>query len=348
LPERSARGGDRRKTAVAEAGILRGRIPSGSLSGDLPWLRVSGNSLTSLEGAPVILHGVSLLELEKQPSAVPASSASASRVDAILAWKPSVIRLAITRTRVLQSSAGSNGLEYLEELDQVVAQAAATGTYTMLSLRRLDDDTAFGTTIDASGDATPNFLAPQPDYDAIGMWRILGSRYADEPAVLFDLYSTPHPALPDDLTGMYSEWELWLLWTRLAIADLRRVHQRALCFVAGLDWATDLSGFPLLGTDEQPIANLVYAVHMHPRRLVDMPRLRALARKHPVFVTEWSAADTEVGWSERTATLLQSERIGWTAAHWTGDTPLCTTGHRGEPVPTRFGSVVRRSLAMAR
>ena len=86
--------------------------------------------------------------------------------------------------------------------------------------------------IAAAGDARPNVLAPQPDYDAIGMWRILGERYADEPAVLFDLYSTPHPALPDDLTGMYSEWESWRLWTRLAIADLRRVHPRASRFVA--------------------------------------------------------------------------------------------------------------------
>ena len=351
LPERSARGGDRPKP-VAETGILRGRFPSGSLSGDLPWLRVSANSLTSLEGAPVILHGVSLLELNNPVSTVPrfaaAAAIGASSIDAMLAWRPSVIRLAITRTRVLQSSVGNSGLDYLEELDQLIEQAAASGAYTMLSLRRLDDDTAFGTTMGAAGEEKPNFLAPQPDYDAIGMWRILGERYADEPAVLYDLYSTPHPALADDLTGMYSEWDLWRLWTRLAIADLRRVHPRALCFVAGLDWATDLSGFPLLGTDEQPIANLVYAVHMHPRRLVEMPRLRALARNHPVFVTEWSAADTEVGWGERMATLLQSERIGWTAAHWTGDTPLCTAGRRGEPVPTRFGSIVRRSLAMAR
>jgi hypothetical protein len=98
----------------------------------------------------------------------------------------------------------------------------------------LDDVTVFGTRPGPGGERLPNFIAPMPDYDSIGMWRVLGERYASEPAVLFDLYTAPHPPLEDDLSGFTSDWDLWTLWVQVIAADLRRLHPRALIFVSGL------------------------------------------------------------------------------------------------------------------
>jgi hypothetical protein len=132
----------------------------------------------------------------------------------------------------------------------------------------------------------------------------------------------------------------------MAVAELRRVHPRALCFVAGLDGATDVSGFPLLGTANEPIPGLVYAVHLYPRRAAAPAALRALARRHPVFVSEWGGQDVDLAWGERTAMLLRAEGIGWTAAHWSGETRLAF--RRGQELrPSLFGGVVRRALAIA-
>jgi hypothetical protein len=177
------------------------------------------------------------------------------------------------------------------------------------------------------------------------MWRVLGERYANEAAVLFDLYTSPHAALPNDLTGFYTNWELWKLWVRLMVADLRQGHPRALCFVSGLDWGTDLSGFPVIGTDAEPMGDLVYTAHIYPQRPISLPALQTLARKHPLFVTEWGGEANNLGWGERVARVLRSAGVGWTAANWNAAPTLVQS--RGQRLlPSRFGGLVYRELAL--
>src|SRR5262249_41740893 len=208
-----------------------------------------------------------------------------------------------------------------------------------------DESTVFGTLPGADGERTPNFIAPQPDYDTVGMWRLMGERYADEPAVLFDLYTSPHGALEDDLTGLDTDWDLWTLWVRMMVAELRLQHPRALCFVSGLNWATNLSGLPVIGTEGQPIPNLVYAAHVYPRLDNPLTALRSLARSHPVFVTEWGGRQPDVSWGGRTALALRDVWAGWAAGAWNADPPPARAAdHRIAPTP--FGMVVRRALAL--
>ena len=270
-----------------------------------------------------------------------------SAIDAILAWGANVIRVSINRQRVLNGSGTWTAEHYLRDLDWIVRRAAEAGAYTMLSLRRLDESTVFGTRSSSSGVRTPNVIAPQPDYDTVGMWRVLGARYSDEPAVLFDLYTSPHAALADDLTGFDTDWNLWTLWVRLMVAEMRRMHPRALCLVSGLTWATDMSGLPVIGTEGEPVPNLVYTAHLSPNLESPWIAMRALGRWHPLFVTEWGA-NTEIGWCERTALVLRDAGIGWTAAHWNGEPSLArATGRQTSPTaPTPFGLVVRRALAL--
>lgn len=329
---------------------LQDNIASGVLSGALPWLRATGSRIATPGGEPVVLRGVNLLGLDAagpHPERGFAAGAGISEatVDAALGWGGNVIRLAINRDRVLNGYGRFGPWEYLADLDRVIERAASRGAYTLLSLRRLDDFTVFGTRPGPDGAESLNFIAPQPDYDTIGMWRILGERYADEPAVLFDLFTSPHAALGDDLTGFDTDWPLWSFWVRLMVADLRRVHPRALCFVSGLDWATDLSGLPVIGTGGRPIPNLVYAAHLTPRQGGLKPPALALARKHPLFVSEWGGGPADTAWGERMARTFRAEGFGWTAAHWNAE-PLLARTVGGRVLPTPFGAVVRRALAM--
>jgi hypothetical protein len=341
-----------RRTAAGRArSALEDRIPSGALSGTLPWLRVNGTQIATLAGMPVALRGIGLLGLESAPPDPEAGFAAGAGITpatiaGILDWSANVIRVAINRARVLDGSPPWTGWNYLADLDDIIQQASAGGAYTMLSLHRLDDLSVFGTWTGPAGEAVPNHLAPQPDYDTIGLWRLLGERYSEEPGVLFDLYTAPHPRLDDDLSGFDSTWELWRPWVSMMVAELRRVHPRALCFVSGHNWATDLSGFPMPGTEGDPIPNLVYAVHLTPRQNNPWPALRAWTRRLPVVITEWTCGPSDATWAERTADILRGEGLGWVASPWTGAAPLVRTDS-GRPRPTAFGAVVRRAIALA-
>lgn len=324
---------------------MRDRLASSLLSADLPWLYVDGNRVKALNGEPVVLRGFTLGEPEMP---WPASDAPPNGIlEAAAASGANAIRVPIDRGRVLGATDGLTPSGYVDLLDTVVGTAADSGMWTVLSLASLDDTGVYGTTVDAQGHTVVERAAPQPDYDSVGMWHLLGERYSDEPAVLFDLYAAPRPAHADDVSGFRGDWDTWILWARLAVAELRRTHPRALCLVSGHSAGTDVSGLPLLGTADAPIPNIVYGVRMTPRRSAPWPAVTALAARHPVLVTEWGTDGTAaVGGLERTAELLRGAGIGWFArdAH-PGGTPPAIAG--ATPYPDRFGDIVRRALALA-
>src|SRR5262249_20291076 len=138
-----------RQQPEAPTPVLQARIPSGTLSGTLPWLRTHGRAMVTLEGAGVVLRGISLRGLHT--AARGGGFAGAAALDETLAWGPTVLRVAINRSRVLGSSGQLRAPGYFEAIDAIVARAAQDGAYTMLSLDRLDEGTVFGTTTAADG-----------------------------------------------------------------------------------------------------------------------------------------------------------------------------------------------------
>jgi hypothetical protein len=312
--------------------VLRDRLSVARLSAGLPWLRTEGSRLETLNGDPVILRGVTLRGLDAAPPdpaegfAVGAGVTSAV-LSTVLGWDATLLRISINRSRVMAGLPPWTSLDYLETLDRVIEHAARSGAYTMLSLRCLD------------GTSPSEDAAPLPDLAAIAMWRMLAERYCDEPAVLFDLYARPH-APPG------GSWEWWTTWLTMTVAELRRAHPRALCFVAGLDGGADFGGFPLAGTGGSPIPNLVYGLRLSPRTPTDWPRVRAWVRGFPVFVTMWEAGDTDLAWAARVAAELAALGIGWSAAQVASGT--ADRGGRRSLVPTRFGALVQRELACRR
>ncbi len=325
-------------------------LAGGVLSGSLPWLRATGNRITTISGDPVLLRGVNLLGMDSAPPDPRRGFAAGAGItpqviEAALSWGTRVIRLAINRGRVLEGAGGLPASAYLEDLDELIRLAAQGGAYTLLSLRRLDETSAFGSLPAPGGGSMPNRLAPQPGFEHFELWRILAGRYALEPAVLYDLYAAPHPPLPGDESGIESNWDLWTLWVQMSVADIRRVNPGALCFVCGLDWGADLSGFPVLGTAGRPIPNLVYAGRLFPRQPSPWPAMQALGRAHPLFITEWGGQRLDTSWGERTAQLLRAGGIGWAAAHWNAE-PSLTRTVRERMYPSTFGALVQRALAL--
>jgi hypothetical protein len=300
---------------------LTDRIVSGVLSGSLPWLTTKSNRVITITGEPVVLRGVSLIGVD-------GSGITETFLDEAIAWGANVVRVAINRQWVLAGNDRWSASDYLREIDALVRHVAQAGAYTVLSLRVPEDTTT-----------------PHPDFDVISEWRLMAERYASEPAVLFDLFTAPRR--PDaNQPGSRRDWDVWTAWVQMTVAGVRLVHPRALCVVEGLDDGADVSGFPIPGSAGDPIPNLIYAAHLTPLRSAHWPAVRALARRHPVFVTEWGGSDIDVTWGERTAQVLRAEGIGWTAAHLNAE-PALLHQVRDRLAPTRFGVVVQRAFALS-
>jgi hypothetical protein len=360
---------------------IRGPISSG-----LPWLRVEGNRIVDRSGRIVVLRGINRPGLEAlrrgnlDPTGTPGrTSREAAGItrdevrEIVRGWNANVIRLPINQHWALTRP------EYVADLDQIVAWAAAEGAYTILALARLDPAHAWGT----DADGTPNLIAPFPDESSLRLWRMLGARYAREPAVLYDLYSVPHEPLATDEVYPFGrletdeEWvAVWHTWARRIEAVVHRVNGRALLFVAGWDWGLNLRSFPVPQPGGRVLANAVYAAHLIPADTAALDEdfeywfgFTRLREEHPVYVAAWGAGDDELAWAERLEAYLRDRArvasgswqglAGWCAWSWS-EPPLLVerrtvqvagkswrTFERdpsGSWIPTAFGRLVKAAL----
>jgi hypothetical protein len=319
---------------------LEDPIPSGAMSGSLPWLRVAGARLETAAGQRVTLRGAGVVGLG-QPARghdLVAAGLDSGSLESLLGLGIRAAVVPIDRDRFLAGAGGMSADDHLVELDRAIGQLASGGAYTILSLRTLGDAT-FGSLPDGSGGSMPNPIPPQPDHESIGLWRSLAERYADEPAVLYDLFGAPHAPLPDDASGIETGWDRWSLWARLTLAEMRLVHPRAVAIVAGLEWGTDLSGFPLVGSTHEPIPNVLYGAVISAGR--QEPQLRALAGRLPILVTQLGVPAASV---PQRAAALGALGIGWIASPGP-DRALIAPARGARLEPTIYGSSVQRAIA---
>jgi endoglucanase len=169
------------------------------LSHGLARLSVSGNILrNSQTGRQVTLKGVVRSGLEYSSpddggSLLKAGITTQEIQEMAGAWGAKIIRLPFNQEWALRAE-GYNPEPYLAALDFVIEGAAALGTYTLLDLQWLDSRTPRG----SNNDGTINFVPPLPNVESIELWRRLAVRYAEEPAVLFNMFNEPHDAASDD------------------------------------------------------------------------------------------------------------------------------------------------------
>jgi hypothetical protein len=120
---------------------------------------------------------------------------------------------------------------------------------------------------------------------------------------------------------------------------MRRVHPRAVCIVTGLEWGTDLSGFPIRGTANEPIPNLVYGAARTGAR--PDPQIRSHANRLPILITE---LDVPAALAAVRAAALAALGVGWIASA-SPDRPLVAAGRTGRLEPTALGTSIQRAIA---
>jgi endoglucanase len=321
---------------------------NGQLSHGLPLLATAGNRIVNAgTGAPVPLRGLNRSGLEysgaDEQGFLSGAGICRAEVQTIVKdWGCNIVRLPFNQDFVLRGRDGLSAEQYQQALDQVISWNAMFGAYTLLDLQWLDAERIYG------GDR--NFVAPLPNMQSVTLWTMLATRYKDEPAVLYDIFTEPHDRLPDDPYPLNKEdgatypsrqfavtMAMWQPWARQLASAIRAQNPQSLIFIPGVNWAYDLRGMPI------DLCNVVYSSHVYPNKGTDWAGVFGnLAATAPVFVGEFGGEDTpgDLDFVSKLIVYLQQRGIGWTAWSWFND-PFLVTRY----TPTKFGALVRQQLA---
>ncbi len=155
-----------------------------------PALHVAGTHLEDGAGRIVRLQGVNIPSLDWSSLGEHLSQS----VDVALnTWKANLIRIPLTQYRWFGKIAGTpvvdNGAEYRKVVESLIRRIASHNAYVLLDLH-WSDGGHWGMNIGQHR---------MPDDNSTLFWKDLASRFANDPAVLFDLYNEPHDV----------NWDVW-------------------------------------------------------------------------------------------------------------------------------------------
>jgi endoglucanase len=298
-----------------------------------PEIKVSGNRLVTNDGNEVWLQGVNICNLSIRPDEEHKILWSAHV--ALEEWHANVIRLPVLDSFWFGKGRGtmtSNDADaYRAIADKVIKIAAGRGAYVVFDLHR--------------------YLTP--DESCVVFWKDAAARYANNPAVLFDILNEPH-----DTT-----WEVWrngglVQGKGNAPKDIQSVGMQALVeavrgagannviVAGGLGYAFDLTGVVNgYALDNKGGNGIMYATHFYNWHGGWAKHILGVAAKYPVLVGECGADVAKMNfvpankqedpytWAPDAIGFIQKNHLNWTAwcfhtranpnmlLDWTYDTP---------------------------
>ncbi len=317
-----------------------------------PKLRVVGNEIHTADGKPVWLQGVSLASMEWVATG---DFILRSVEKAVTDWGVNCLRLPVREhfwagTGPEQTDGGA---AYRALVAATVDLCAARGVYVAIDLHR--------------------FCAPNAADAAF--WASVATRFANHPAVLFELFNEPHNI----------SWETWRdggpvteeatasdalaentapLTTFQSVGmqglvdTVRGVGAQNLLICGALDWAYDLSGI-LTGfaLDDRGGHGIVYASHVYPWKSEWQTRFLDAAAHYPLFIGEVGCEvermpfipperhEDPYTWAPDMLGLIQQYRLHWTAwCFHPNSTPRLILDWDYTPTPF-WGTFVQRALA---
>jgi hypothetical protein len=334
--DQQARQGRRQPVVAGDRGVTR--------------LRVHGPLLLDETDRPVRLRAVHVPGFDRAgllPDGGYPAPVSEEDLDLLVRWGATAVSVPIALDKVVaapavpdprivlpegatpvldEADSGDFGGDYLDVLDTTVRAAQDRGLYTIVQLATLrsgDDDRPLSFEV------------------CRRLWRALGRRWSDSPAVLFELLRTPAAVdLPGTGPGQAAVGARQLHTLLLAMLGELRAEHPAAVVIAGFVAGT--VGAPLTFTDGRPAPGVITGYRPGPRPQVP-PELIGLARRVPVAVLGWSAGDDRYP-NDAAGRRLAASGLHWVAEGW----PATGTLVPGRaPVATPAGQAVRTALAQS-
>ncbi len=325
-----------------------------------PPLHVAGTHLKNDKGRIVRLQGVNIPSLEWSSTG---ENVLKSVAVAAGGWHANIIRLPLSQDRWFGKAEGPSdgGAQYRSLVDTIVQSLSGRNKYVLLDLH-WSDANQWGWHIGQHS---------LPDDNSALFWKDAAARYANNPAVLFDLYNEPR-----DVT-----WNVWqhggdvvehatdnARQTTLTyhspgmqglLDTIRAAGARNIIVAGGLDWAYDLSGLLDGHALRDPSGHgVMYATHIYPWKKDWDQHITPAAAKYAVFVGEvgcqpakpdapaWEQVDPTT-WAPQVLAYINGHQFSWTA--WSfhpSARPSVIADWNYTPTPY-WGAFVKASLALS-
>ncbi|MDR0315740.1 MAG: glycoside hydrolase family 5 protein [Treponema sp.] len=294
-------------------------------------LHVEGNKIYNDKGEEVRLRGVNVCSLEWNSGG---DNVLDSVYEVMVNWNCNIVRLPLSQDRWFGKVSDwstpqppDNGAQYRQIVDDVVALASGFGKYVEIDLHWSN-----------AGEWGKNISQHNmPDEHSLEFWIDIAKRYANHPAVLFNLYNEPH-----DIS-----WEVWrnggnvnevenrgkanekrFTYTtpghQKLTDEIRKTGARNIIIAGGIDWAYDLRGITRYAlTDTQDGNGIVYDAHIYPWKEWDGKnhdtKVLCIADTHPIIIGEigidpdgeWGAAGRPT-WLRDTLDWMEANKLHWT------------------------------------
>jgi hypothetical protein len=299
-----------------------------------PALRVVGSQLRTVAGdCPVVLKGVNVAGLEWSDTGDgpgPSHNDPNDTVnEAFTNWNANFVRLPLCQDRwfVTAPSQRDSGAWYQGMVDTIVNLAYSRGCYVGLDLHWSD----------AGGWGTYIGQHKLPDDNSAVFWASVAARYANHPAVLFDLYNEPKSVT-------WAQWRNGGTVSEVAgdnpsiayngsyhspgmqgmLDAVRGAGAGNICIIGGLDWAFDLTGINSNALADSPSSRgLMYAAHIYPWKSTPWDNfVTNPAAGKPVIVSEFGQSNTDpAGWTAGCISWANARGFSYSA--WDMHTTAC-------------------------
>jgi endoglucanase len=333
-------------------------ISASGLNAPLP-LKVVGTNILNSNGETVVLRGVNAASLEWSSDGQ--GHILQTMEVAIHDWHVNVVRLPLSQDRWFGHGPEQQdgGKAYRALVHQIVNDCGTNKCYIILDLH-WSDCNEWGRNIGQHS---------MPDTNSLVFWQDFAPVFANNPAVLYDLYNEPHDV----------SWDVWLnggtvkdkpngwhamdapktfeaVGMQKLLDTVRASGARNVVVAGGLDWAYDFSGILDGHRLADPHGNgVIYANHCYDNKHDSVEdwvsKMEMASAQLPVIVTEFggnagpSHMAPEDNWLLHVLRSMDEHHWSWTA--WdlhTAAKPNLISDWDYTPTPN-FGVYVKQALA---
>lgn len=282
-------------------------------------LHIDRRGFIDSAGRPVRLQGVNIPSLEWRNDGD--HIIESTRV-AFQDWKANVVRIPVCQDRWFGKTPNQDedpAERYRSIVDLIVRIANEHSGYVILDLH-WSDAGVWGKNIGQH---------KMPDEHSLEFWKDAARRYANHPAVIFDLYNEPFQVSWDvwknggDVTETDSKTKETLAYRAVGLQRLldtvRETGAKNVVVAGGLDWSYDLrgvaSGYALADPKGRGV---IYATHIYPWKKDWDSMVGSVADKYPVFVGEVGCEpdpkhEDPFKWGPKVLNYIDAHGWSWTA-----------------------------------
>ncbi len=286
-------------------------------------LHISGNQILNASNQPVLLRGVDCASMEWTSDGQ--GHIITTVTTAIKDWHANIIRLPLSQDRWFGKGPeqSDGGAAYRTLIAKIVKTISSLNSYVILD-DHWSDENQWGKNIGQH---------LMPDLNSVTFWKSFAKVYANNPAVIFDMYNEPHdvswkiwrdggPVTETDRSkGTVISYQAVGLQTLLN--TIRSAGAKNVVLAGGLNWAYDFSGILNGYALHDPNGNgVIYANHDYPFKGDTVQQwiteMKAATAKFPVIVSEFGTSATDKGaknnrWILETLNAMQKHHWNWTA-----------------------------------